>query len=59
MNELCCWHTLDRSYCHPNNSWLFTNIFNMMRLVGTFNKRFAWLENSFNFRPVRLHSSIE
>ena len=59
VNKLCCGHTFDRSNCHPNNSWLFPNIFNVMRLVGTFNKSFAGLENSFNFSPIRLYSSIK
>ena len=30
--------------------WRFRNVFDVMRLVGTFNKSFAVLENSFHFQ---------
>ncbi len=59
VNKLCCRHAFDRGNCHPNNSWFFPNIFNVMRLVGTFNKRLARLELGFNFSTIRLNSSIK
>ena len=46
-----CRHAFDRSNCHPSNSWLFPNIFNVMRLVSTFNKRLTRFELSFDLVP--------
>ena len=58
-NEFCCWHAFNRGNRNPNNCWFLTCIFDVMRLVRTFDKCLTGFENSFDFSSVSLYTSIE
>ena len=58
-NKFCCWHAFDRSNRNPNNRWFLACVFDVMRLVRTFDKCLARFKNGFDFSSVSLYTSIE